>query len=66
MTSSVEVYQDSSDPSEWRWRVTRDGDPLAKSSEGFSKETHTRNNLGSFPIYCRPVDIKTATSLFVL
>jgi uncharacterized protein YegP (UPF0339 family) len=61
MATSVEIYQDSADPPEWRWRVKADDTIIGASSEGFSREAYTINNLKSLPKYCRDVDIKTAS-----
>lgn len=62
MATSVEIYQDSADPPEWRWSV-KDGDTvIGKSSEGFSRQAYTVNNLKSLPKYCRDIDIKTASA----
>ena len=61
MATTVEFYEDNSDPSEWRWRVTADDTVIGKSSEGYSREQYATNNFKSLPRYCRAVDIKTAS-----
>jgi uncharacterized protein YegP (UPF0339 family) len=58
--ANVEIYQDNSDPPEWRWRVTASGTVIGKSSEGFARKTYAENNFRSLPQYCRPVDVKAA------
>jgi len=61
MATTVEFYEDNSDPAEWRWRVTADATVIGKSSEGYSREQYATNNFQSLPKYCRAVDIKTAS-----
>lgn len=60
MPTSVEIYQDTADSPEWRWRVTAEGSVIGKSSEGFSSRAYAVENLQSLPGYCREGDIKTA------
>lgn len=59
MATTVEIYEDNA--SEWRWRVSADGTILGKSSEGYNRAQYAENNLRTFPRYCRPIDIKTAS-----
>lgn len=61
MATDIEIYQDSAQPPEWRWRVAVDGDVIGKSSEGFSRRDYAANNLRTLPRYCRSIDIKAAS-----
>ena len=59
---AIEIYQDESENAEWRWRVTDLSEQvIGKSSEGYSRRRYAENNLSALPMYCRAVDIKTAS-----
>lgn len=60
--ATVEFYQDESETPQWRWRVkASNGEIIGASTEGYVREEHAKNNLTSFPKYCREIDIKTAS-----
>jgi len=60
--ATVEFYQDKSEESEWRWRVTAaNGEIIGASTEGYREESYARNNLKSFPSSCLPADVKVAS-----